>query len=278
VGTILCDALQARLRVSAKSRGARAAASRTTVATSGAAPPVPPASILAHVDLTQRLSEARYRQTLVAEQTRLSQLAWAAHQQKRSMVTLFEGWDAAGKGSAIRRVTWALDPRLYRVVGVAAPTDEERAQHYLWRVWRHLPRAGFGTIFDRSWYGRVLVERVEGLTSPADWNRAYQEINEFEEQLAGHGIVINKFWLHISKDEQLRRFKERRRIVYKRHKITAEDWRNRRRWAAYEAAVNDMIARCSTEFAPWTLVAGNDKKFARIQILKTMADRLENVL
>lgn len=235
-------------------------------------------SILDHLDLTPRLSEAEYGKALEVQQTKLSKLAWAAHEKKRSMVLLFEGWDAAGKGSAIRRVTQAIDPRLYRVVGIAAPTDEERAQHYLWRFWRHLPRAGFATIFDRSWYGRVLVERVEGFAPVADWSRAYHEINEFEEQLIDHGVVLGKFWLHLSPQEQLRRFKERQTVAYKQYKITDEDWRNRAKWDDYKVAVDDMIAKCSTGVAPWTLVAGNDKKFARVQILKTVVKRLEAAL
>ena len=232
-------------------------------------------SLLGQVDLTQRLTDAEYAKALETQQTKLSKLAWAAREKKRSMVLAFEGWDAAGKGSAIRRVTQAMDPRLYRVVGIAAPTDEERVQHYLWRFWRHLPRAGAFTIFDRSWYGRVLVERIEGFAPPADWGRAYGEIVDFEEQMADHGIIVNKFWVHISPREQLRRFQERQRINYKQYKITEEDWRNREQWPAYAVAVDDMVARTSTEFAPWTLVAGNDKKFARVQILKTMVKRLE---
>jgi len=247
-----------------------------------AADAVPPRrkddSLLAHVDLTPHLTDAEYARALARQQAKLSQLAWAAHQQKRSMVLVFEGWDAAGKGSAIRRVTQAIDPRLYRVVGIAAPTDEERAQHYLWRFWRHLPRTGYATIFDRSWYGRVLVERVEGFAPPPDWGRAYGEIVDFEEQLAGHGTLVHKFWLHISPTEQLRRFRERQRIAYKQYKITEEDWRNREKSPAYTVAVDDMVARTDTEFAPWTLVAGNDKKFARIQILTTIVSRLEAAL
>jgi len=235
-------------------------------------------SLLAHVDLTRRLTDTEYACALAKQQTKLSKLAWAAYAKKRSMVLVFEGWDAAGKGSAIRRVTQAMDPRLYRVVGIAAPTDEERAQHYLWRFWRHLPRAGYSTLFDRSWYGRVLVERVEGFAPVVDWSRAYGEIVDFEEQMAGHGIVVNKFWVHISQAEQLRRFKERQRVDYKQYKITEEDWRNRAKWPAYAAAVDDMVTRTGTEFAPWTLVAGNDKKFARIQILQTIVQRLEATL
>jgi polyphosphate:AMP phosphotransferase len=235
-------------------------------------------SLLAHVDLTRNLTDAEYARALETQQLKLSQLAWAARAKQRSMVLVFEGWDAAGKGSAIRRVTQAMDPRLYRVVGIAAPTDEERAQHYLWRFWRHLPRAGYTTIFDRSWYGRVLVERVEGFAPAADWGRAYAEIVDFEEQMAGHGIIVNKFWVHISPQEQLRRFEERQRIDYKQYKITEEDWRNREKTPAYTLAVDDMVARTSTEFAPWTLVAGNDKKYARVQILKTLVKRLEEAL
>jgi len=235
-------------------------------------------AILDRVDLTQRLEDKEYGKSLEKLQARLGKLAWAAREKKRSAVMVFEGWDAAGKGSAIRRVTGAMDPRLYRVVGIAAPTDEERAHHYLWRFWRHLPRAGQMTIFDRSWYGRVLVERVEGFAKPEEWGRAYQEINEFEEQLTEGGIIVAKFWLHIGADEQLRRFKERQTIAHKRYKITEEDWRNRNKWDDYKLAVDEMVARCSTAAAPWTLVAGNDKKFARIQILKTIVERLEESL
>ena len=194
------------------------------------------------------------------------------------MAMVFEGWDAAGKGSAIRRVTQAMDPRLYRIVGIAAPSDEERAQHYLWRFWRQLPRAGFTTIFDRSWYGRVLVERVEGFAREDEWRRAYLEINDFEQQLGEHGIAVMKFWVHIDKDEQLRRFKEREATEFKQYKITDEDWRNREKWEAYEEAVNDMVIHTSRRDAPWTIVAGNDKRFARIQILETVCKRLEKAL
>ncbi|MDI1334697.1 MAG: polyphosphate:AMP phosphotransferase [Lacunisphaera sp.] len=235
-------------------------------------------SILSHLDMSGRLRPAVYARQLAELQGRLARLAWAARRKGVSMVLMFEGWDAAGKGSAIRRVTQAMDPRLYRVVGVAAPTDEERAQHYLWRFWRHLPRAGYTTIFDRSWYGRVLVERVEGFAKPGEWGRAFGEINAFEEQLTAHGIVLGKFWVHISPAEQLRRFKERQTIAYKQYKITEEDWRNREKWPAYQQAVDDMVRQCSTEYAPWTLVAGDDKRFARIQILQTIVTRLEAAL
>jgi polyphosphate:AMP phosphotransferase len=272
----LVNALEKRLKAD------EARATGKAAAPPPAAPPARTArktdSILAHVNLAQRLTDARYAAQLSALQARLSKLAWAALRKEVPMVLMFEGWDAAGKGSAIRRVTQAMDPRLYHVVGIAAPTDEERAQHYLWRFWRHMPRAGYTTIFDRSWYGRVLVERVEGFATPAEWGRAYGEINAFEEQLAEHGIVVCKFWIHISPQEQLRRFKERETVAYKRYKITEEDWRNRKKWPDYQRAVDDMVAHCSTEFAPWTLVAGNDKKFARVQILQTIVQRLEAAL
>ena len=272
VGKILLAELTRRLKQ--KEISAPAPAS-----TASSAPPRPPrkmaGSWLASVNLKQKLTDAGYAKALETQQAKLSKLAWAMYEKKRSMVLVFEGWDAAGKGSAIRRVTQAMDPRLYRVVGIAAPTDEERVQHYLWRFWRHLPRAGVSTLFDRSWYGRVLVERVEGFAPAADWGRAYGEIVGFEEQMADHGIIVNKFWVHISPQEQLRRFQERQRIDYKQYKITEEDWRNRKKWPDYAVAVDDMVARTSTDFAPWTLVAGNDKKFARVQIVKTLVKRLE---
>lgn len=230
------------------------------------------------VDLDQRLGKAEYESTLKDLQERLSRLAWAAREAKVATVLAFEGWDAAGKGSAIRRVTKAIDPRLYRVVGVAAPTEEERAQHYLWRFWRQLPRDGAMTIFDRSWYGRVLVERVEGFAAPEAWARAYAEINEFEGQLTEHGVVLLKFWIHISAKEQLKRFRERESVQWKAHKITPDDWRNRKKMPAYREAVEEMVARCSPPEAPWTLVAGNDKRFARVQIVRTIVERLEAAL
>lgn len=272
-GSILLEALQRRLTAAAET--ARPRVLQTTVA---ARAPVPKASILDHLDVSGKLTAAEYARQLEKQQSALTKLAWAAREKKISTVMVFEGWDAAGKGSAIRRVTQAMDPRLYRVVGIAAPTDEERAQHYLWRFWRHLPRAGFTTIFDRSWYGRVLVERVEKFARPDEWNRAYHEINAFEEQLVEHGVVVDKFWLHITPPEQLRRFKERQTVEYKRYKITEEDWRNRKQWDDYKRAVDDMVARCSTEYAPWTLVAANDKRFARVQILKTVVERLRAAL
>ncbi|MEK8015758.1 MAG: polyphosphate:AMP phosphotransferase [Candidatus Parabeggiatoa sp.] len=235
-------------------------------------------TILDTVNLTQELSRKSYRQELDTYQGKLHRLAWLASKKHCSTVIVFEGWDAAGKGGAIRRMTQAMDARLYQVISSAAPTDEERAHHYLWRFWRHIPRAGRVTIYDRSWYGRVLVERVEGFAQENEWQRAYLEINEFEEQLVKHGSLVIKFWIHISKDEQLRRFKEREEISYKKHKITEEDWRNREKWDDYTLALNEMIARTSTHFAPWTLVAGDDKYFARVQVIKTVCERLESML
>ncbi|MBI5775647.1 MAG: polyphosphate:AMP phosphotransferase [Verrucomicrobia bacterium] len=270
-GTIITETLEKRLKQ-------LAAAPKPAPRAAAKAPPKDSLTILDHVDLSQKLTDAEYKEQLEKYQSKLGKLVWAANAKKISTVMPLEGWDAGGKGSAIRRVTAAMDPRLYRIIPVAAPTEEERAQHYLWRFWRHLPRAGMVTIYDRTWYGRVLVERVEGFATDAEWQRAFLEINDFEEQLTEGGNVVVKFWVHISKDEQLRRFKQRQQIAIKQYKITDEDWRNRERWDAYKAAVNDMVARTSTEFAPWTIVAGNDKKFARIQILKTICKRLEAAL
>jgi AMP-polyphosphate phosphotransferase len=215
---------------------------------------------------------------LEKQQGRLNLLQREAQQRGVSTILVFEGQDAAGKGGAIRRITAALDARSYQVIPIAAPTDEERAHHYLWRFWRHLSRAGRLTIFDRSWYGRVLVERVEGFATREEWLRAYSEINEFEDQLVAGGIVLVKFWVHITFDEQLRRFKEREKTSHKQWKLTPEDWRNREKWPAYEQAVNDMVERTSTRLAPWTLVEGNDKNFARLKVLDTVCDRLEKAV
>ena len=235
-------------------------------------------NVLDNLDLSRQLSDARFKTRLAEQQSRLNLLQRRARQQGVSTIAVFEGWDASGKGGAIRRVTGALDARDYDVIPVAAPTEEERAHHYLWRFWRHLSRAGRLTIFDRSWYGRVLVERVEGFAREDEYMRAYGEINQFEEQLVGHGILMVKFWLHISREEQLRRFHDRTRTSYKKWKIGDEDWRNRARWADYTIAVNDMVARTSTRIAPWTLIEGNDKNFARVKVLTTLGDRMENRL
>lgn len=235
-------------------------------------------TVLNGVDLSQTLAKSDYKKKLWKLQSTLQDHAWRAHRENRSLVAVFEGWDAAGKGSAIRRVTAAIDPRLYKLFQVAAPSDEESAQHYLWRFWRRLQRDGCATLFDRSWYGRVLVERIEGYASRAEWQRAYSEINQFEAQLAEHGCIVTKFWLHISPQEQLRRFRERETTPHKQHKITEDDWHNRERWNEYAIAVEDMVAKTSTAHAPWTLVSGEDKRFARVQILSTLCDRFEDAL
>lgn len=235
-------------------------------------------TVLSELDLSVALGKKEYEKQLEKYQSKLNLLMRDPRAAQRSVIAVFEGMDAAGKGGTIRRVTTALDARHYRVVPIAAPTDEERAQPYLWRFWRHIPRLGRVTIFDRSWYGRVLVERVEGFCPEADWMRAYAEINRFESELVKQGAIIAKFWLQVSDDEQLRRFKEREQTGFKRFKITEEDWRNRDKWPLYEVAVNDMVERTSTEVAPWTLVEANDKYHARIKVLKTMCDTLEEAL
>jgi polyphosphate:AMP phosphotransferase len=235
-------------------------------------------NVLDNLDLNRKMSDDEFERKLAKQQARLNALQQQAGKRGVSTIVVFEGRDAAGKGGAIRRVTASFDARDYQVIPIAAPTDEEAARHYLWRFWRHLSRAGRLTIFDRSWYGRVLVERVEGFATEAEYMRAYGEINHFEEQLASDGILLVKFWLHVSKAEQLRRFRDRSRTSYKRWKITDEDWRNRKRWPEYTVAVNDTVARTSTTIAPWTLVEGDEKNFARVKVLKTLADRLERRL
>jgi polyphosphate:AMP phosphotransferase len=240
--------------------------------------PIDKRDVLSELDLSRALTEKAYKTDLLAWQGRLNRLARDAKFPRLSVTLAFEGMDAAGKGSAVRRVTASLDARHYNVIPVAAPTDEERAQPYLWRFWRNLPRRGRVTIYDRTWYGRVLVERIEGFCSEADWMRAYAEINDFEEQLERSSTVLCKFWMQISREEQLRRFKERERMRFKRFKITPEDWRNREKWDLYQSAAADMIERTSTTSAPWTLVEANDKKFARIKVLETICKRLECAL
>ncbi len=232
---------------------------------------------LSKVDLSATVEEDDYKNQLPELQERLSQVALAAYTKGVTSVLAFEGWDAAGKGGTIRRLTGAMPAQFYRVSAIAAPTDEERAHHYLWRFWRWLPRAGRMQIFDRSWYGRVLVERVEGYCTAAEWQRAYEEINAFEEQLVSHGIVLAKFWLHLDPEEQARRFEAREATPYKKYKITDEDYRNREKWGAYVAAVNDMVARTSTDIAPWHLVPANDKRYARLYVLRTVVQQLEKV-
>ncbi|NEX21124.1 polyphosphate:AMP phosphotransferase [Thiorhodococcus mannitoliphagus] len=235
-------------------------------------------TLLDQLDLSRSIPRDDYKSEIKKLQSEINELAWKAYNKKRSTVLVFEGMDAGGKGGAIRRITNAVDARLYRSIPVAAPTDEEKSHHYLWRFWRHIPRAGHITIYDRSWYGRVLVERVEGFAADADWRRAYSEINRFEEQLVDSGIILLKFWIQISQDEQLQRFKDREDVPYKQYKITDEDWRNREKWPQYKEAVNEMVVRTSTQHSAWTLVEGNDKPYARVKVLSTICDTLNEVL
>ncbi len=235
-------------------------------------------NVIRALTLKQEMSRDAYGKALVEAQGRLARATRHRRYGRISVIAVFEGNDAAGKGGAIRRLGAALDPRAYRIVPVAAPSEEERAQPYLWRFWRQVPRPGRLTIFDRSWYGRVLVERVEGFAAEPDWRRAYGEINDFEKQLVDHGAVVAKFWLAIGKDEQHRRFQEREATPFKRHKITAEDWRNREKWDAYEEAVCEMVERTSTGQAPWTLVEADNKLHARVKVISTLADMVEAAL
>jgi polyphosphate:AMP phosphotransferase len=271
VGTLLHDAIRQRLAAQKKRRAAPRSAAPLVA-------PLDRMTVLDRMDLTQRLSDRKYDREIERLQRELNKLASGRDFERVAVVAAFEGMDAAGKGGAIRRVTRSLDARQYRVVPVAAPTDEERAHPYLWRFWHHLPRRGRITIYDRSWYGRVLVERIEGYCSEADWMRAYSEINDFEEQLVAGGGLLCKFWLQISPEEQLRRFEARKATGFKRFKITDEDWRNREKWPLYQQAAADMIDRTSTGHAPWTLIEAEDKNWARIKVLRTLVQRLEDML
>ncbi len=240
--------------------------------------PIDGRTVFSNLDYTACLPHKNYAKKLEKYQGELALLTRHKKFRQKSVIVVFEGADAAGKGGSIRRITGALDARCYQVMPIAAPTEEERAQPYLWRFWRNLPRRGRVSIFDRSWYGRVLVERVEKLCAEQDWMRAYQEINDFEEQIVEAGGIVTKFWLSITKDEQLQRFREREKTPFKNFKITADDWRNRKRWQAYADAVCDMVERTSNDDAPWVLVAANDKNSARIHVLKTLCERIEAAL
>ncbi|MBI4668676.1 MAG: polyphosphate:AMP phosphotransferase [Elusimicrobia bacterium] len=231
---------------------------------------------LAQLDLSRRLDRPAYEESLDNLSDELRVLQHLCYTKRLPVIIVFEGADASGKGGAIRRLTSALDPRGYCVIPVAAPEGEEKHRHYLWRFWRHIPKAGHWAIFDRSWYGRVLVERIEGFCKPEEWKRAYSEINEFENQLSHSGAVLVKFWLQLSADEQLRRFKERERVPHKRYKITPEDWRNREKRSQYDIVVADMVNFTSNDDAPWTLVEADDKFYSRIKILQTVAKAVRN--
>lgn len=232
-------------------------------------------SVLAGVNLSCSMDKDTYKTELVKWQRKLAKLHNELYKYRVPVVLAFEGWDAGGKGGAIKRLTQALDPRGYVVNPVASPTDEERAHHYLWRFWRNVPKDGHVAIFDRSWYGRVMVERIEGFCSKEEWQRAYREMNEMEEQFANHGCIVIKFWMHIDKDEQERRFKERQENPAKQWKITDEDWRNRAKWDEYEKAVDEMLIRTSTTHAPWVIVEANSKYYARIKVLRTVVEAIE---
>lgn len=232
-------------------------------------------SVLDTVDLSSALSDADYRQRIAEQQLRLRRLHFKMYARQVPVLAVFEGWDAAGKGGSIKRITQTLEPRGYTVSSFSLPRGEEATHHYLWRFWAALPRSGHLGIFDRSYYGRVLVERVEGFCSEAEWRRAYREINEFEAHQVSCGMVIQKFWLHVSKEEQLRRFRTRERDPFRSHKLTPEDWRNRARWNEYAQAVEEMLERTRTPHAGWTVVAADDKHHARVTILTTLADAIE---
>ena len=232
------------------------------------------------IDLTKTLTKEEYVRDLIRYQLQLRALAYQLYVHKRPLVLVFEGWDAAGKGGAIKRVTEKLDPRGYEVYSIAAPQGEDKTHHYLWRFWRRLkpPDEKQILIFDRSWYGRVMVERLEGFCTEEEWKRAYREINEFERQLVDFGTILLKFWIHISKEEQLGRFQFRQETPYKAWKLTDEDWRNRDKWDMYARAVDDMLLKTSTITAPWTIVEGNDKWYSRVKTLKTIVDVLSHEL
>jgi AMP-polyphosphate phosphotransferase len=234
--------------------------------------------MLETVDLNARVERDDYKARVGPLQNRLHLLGFQIYQQQVPVCLVFEGWDAAGKGGAIKRLTEKLDPRGYVVHAIKAPEGEEKAHHYLWRFWRCLPETGQIAILDRSWYGRVLVERVEGFAPEADWQRAYSEINQFERQLTDFGTLVLKFWLHVSPEEQLKRFEERAATPHKRWKLTDEDWRNRDKRPQYEQAVEDMVRKTSTPKAPWTLVAANDKYHARLTVLETVVNRLSEAM
>ena len=233
---------------------------------------------LEEVDLNKTISTEDYKQQLKLLQGRLSELHNKLYRKKVPVIICYEGWDAAGKGGNIKRVTEALDARGYVVCPVASPEPHEKARHYLWRFWEKLPKTGHVTIFDRTWYGRVMVERLEGFCTENEWQRAYNEINEFEKMLTDWGAVVVKFWVQIDKDTQLERFTERQNTPEKQWKITDEDWRNRDKWDLYEGAVNEMLQKTSTTYAPWYILESNDKKYARIKALKTLITAIEEKL
>ena len=279
----ICEAMQSGLKRLAATSRAPAPSPEPADAPAAPAPDDVPAlkhlpTILDTVDLDASMTKEEYRPALKQWQLRLRELEFGCYKHRTPVVIVYEGWDAGGKGGNIRRVTETLDPRGYSVTPIAAPTGDEKTHHYLWRFWRQLPKAGHLAIFDRSWYGRVMVERVEGFCTEDEWRRAFQEIREFERQLTDFGTVLVKFWMHISPEEQLRRFQERDSVTYKNYKLTDEDWRNRLKWDAYREAVVDMLHETSTTAAPWTVVEANCKYCARVKALKTLCEAIEQGL
>ena len=235
-------------------------------------------SILSKADLSLKYSREEYEEKLDKLQKKIEKLHGELYRRRIPVVLGFEGWDAGGKGGAIKRLTAKMDARGYAVNPTASPNDIEKAHHYLWRFWHAMPKAGHVAIFDRTWYGRVMVERIEGFCTKEEWQRAYKEINDMEKDLYDAGAVVIKFWMHIDKDEQERRFRERQENPEKQWKITDEDWRNREKWDQYEDAVNEMLMRTSTDYAPWIVVEGNSKYYARVKVLKTVVDAIEKRL
>lgn len=249
-----------------------------TAQTCTPSPEPPQISILSSVNPNKMISDEEYKKKLDHYQREISDLGYKLYTKRRSVIIVYEGWDAAGKGGNIKRLTEELDPRGYEVVPIAAPTQEELSHHYLWRFYKKLPKDGHIAIFDRSWYGRVMVERIEQYCGVAEWQRAYDEINSMERHLVNHGTILLKFWLHIDKDEQLARFEARQADPLKQYKITDEDWRNREKWDAYEKAVDEMLFRTSTGYAPWMIVESNYKKHARIKVLESVVKELRKKL
>lgn len=240
--------------------------------------PVVPSAVLARVDLTNAMDDEEYAARRKAAQRTLRRLQHEVYLRRIPVIVALEGWDAAGKGGAIKRLTEELDPRGYEVTSISAPTPEERAYPYWWRFWCRLPKDGHIGIFDRTWYGRVLVERIEGFCTTDEWQRGYSELNEFEAQLVHHGAVVVKFWLHIDKDEQKRRFESRSADPARRWKITDEDWRNREKWGLYEVALEEMFRKTSTYLAPWVIVEANDKRYARVRIMEYVCQAIQRRL
>ncbi|MCR5626320.1 MAG: phosphate--AMP phosphotransferase, partial [Lachnospiraceae bacterium] len=238
--------------------------------------PLNPSVKLSEIPLDKSLTDDEYKTRLDELQTELHALHYKLYRKKIPVIIAYEGWDAAGKGGNIKRIAGALDPRGYIVHPIASPEPHEKARHYLWRFWNRLPKTGHIAIFDRTWYGRVMVERLEGFCSENDWQRAYNEINEFEKELTDWGAVVIKFWVQIDSETQLKRFTDRQNTPEKQWKITDEDWRNREKWDLYDKAVNEMIEKTNTTFAPWYILESVDKKYARIKALETVIKAIKD--